>query len=258
MIWAIQDSITWSALENNVKPIMNALKLLDKPMVNVGYAADIENITGTSHLSEELPTIFYGSTKLAERASQSNFKPGAFYNNDWWNPNYWASNRNDLLNQTIINTTIGELRKNWITEPIFIKPQYAKYFAGQVIEVEERIGWLAEYSLILTDNIEICCSPLHKIEQEWRFFIVGGKVITGSSYKKWGCVITKEAVSDQIFKIAQTLADKWLPHETIVMDICELRDGEFKVVEFNSVNSSGFYNCDIPLIIEAIEDKYNG
>lgn len=258
MIWAVQDSITWSALENNVKPLLKTLSDLNRQFVNIGYASDEKTITGIDGLDISHPTMFYGSTKLAEIAATSKFKPGSFFNNTWWDPTLWKHNRNDMLNQTIYSRTIGDLRANWITEERFIKPTGAKTFAGQVIEVEEYEGWFDEYGIVLKDDLEICCSPVQKIEREWRFFVVDGQVVTGSQYKKYGLWIIKEPISSAIYKLAQQFADKWLPNPTIVMDICELWNGEYKVIEFNSVNSSGFYNCDISKIVVALEDKYNG
>jgi len=50
------------------------------------------------------------------------------------------------------------------------------------------------------------------------------------------------------------MANKWLPYDCVVMDIAELATGEYKVVEFNSINSSGFYEHNITAVVEALSN----
>jgi hypothetical protein len=68
---------------------------------------------------------------------------------------------------------------------------------------------------------------------------------------------TNIPVEDEIYEIAQHFADIWLPHETIVMDICQLRSGEYKIVEWNSVSCSGLYRSEPQKLIEAINKFYD-
>jgi len=46
-------------------------------------------------------------------------------------------------------------------------------------------------------------------------------------------------------------ADKWLPNRNVVMDLA-LVDNELKVIEFNCINCSGFYNHDVRKIFDAL------
>lgn len=46
---------------------------------------------------------------------------------------------------------------------------------------------------------------------------------------------------------AQEKSNIWLPH-CCVMDLAETDDG-LKCIEFNSINASGFYDCNIEKII---------
>lgn len=270
MLWAIQDSLHFESLDRNVKPLVETLRRLARPFVAVGVIPKIESIdpvdseiigvdecdlpkiTGLEDLDRSKPTIFYGSTLLAELGVKSGFTPGSFYSPDWWNPKIWAENRPDMLNTQVNIISMADLRDNWVQRPTFIKPVDPKKFSGQVIEGVEREEWLGEH-IHLPDDLKLAISPISQIEREWRFFIVNGRLITGSLYKRYGCLVIREPIPDSIYKSAEKMASGWLPFHTIVMDICELKSGELKVLEFNSINSSGFYNSNIADIVVALD-----
>lgn len=52
---------------------------------------------------------------------------------------------------------------------------------------------------------------------------------------------------------AQAFADKWLPNDNCVMDLA-LIDGQLKVLEFNCINSSGFYDHNVDAVFKALWD----
>jgi len=212
-------------------------------------------ITGVDTVDFSKPTFFYGSTLLPILAKSFGNIDNIFWEDVWWNPLVWTKHRTDMINSTIVKSTVGELREKWISTPTFIKPINVKSFTGMVIEgAEDKDWWMTEYS-DLSSDLEICCSQPVNIEREWRFWIIDNKVVAGSLYKKYGILTTKEVIPAEIYEAAQSLADGWLPHKTIVMDIAELRNGEIRIVEFNSINSSGFYNADIEKIILALENQ---
>ena len=49
--------------------------------------------------------------------------------------------------------------------------------------------------------------------------------------------------------------ERWTPAESCVMDIGVTEQG-WKVIEFNNMNSSGFYASDVAKYVEAIETQY--
>jgi hypothetical protein len=252
MRWLVQDSVNFGALENNVKPLVEALRKMGKQIDFVGLVPEERKITGLPLWHNDGQTILYGSTMLAEIGAGLGFTPGVFYEHRWFDPHWCKYKRDDLLNNQMTVETILDLRTRWIERPVFIKPVDPKLFTGQVIEPEERQSWLQEHAHLSWQKT-VCVSPIQQIDREWRFFIIDGKVITGSLYKRDGCKVTREPISKEVWYQAELMSEKWLPSKNIVMDICQCRSGEFKVVEFNCVNSSGFYNCDISAIITAID-----
>jgi hypothetical protein len=61
------------------------------------------------------------------------------------------------------------------------------------------------------------------------------------------------ALKYQFQKMAQ---DVFIPHKNCVMDVALNQCGEFKVVEFNCINSTGFYDNDIELILRTLGRSY--
>jgi ATP-grasp domain, R2K clade family 3 len=65
-------------------------------------------------------------------------------------------------------------------------------------------------------------------------------------------LFNQEQLDPEVIAEAQAFADKWLPLDCIVMDLALLTTGEVKVIEFNAINSSGFYACDVKKIFKAL------
>jgi hypothetical protein len=101
----------------------------------------------------------------------------------------------------------------------------------------------------------VLCEP-QNIKAEWRWFVVGGKVISGSMYRAHNQLRKMRVVEQDLINEAQLLADKWLPDECCVMDLALVGE-ELKVIEFNCINSSGFYDNDVNAIFEALWNYHN-
>lgn len=89
-----------------------------------------------------------------------------------------------------------------------------------------------------------------KIKSEYRFFIINNKVVGGSKYKFLGQLyqsnIIEPEVSDYVKNIVNTKLNSFYP--VYVLDICVINN-EFKIIEINCINGSGFYENDVEKII---------
>lgn len=208
--------------------------------------------------------IPYGSTLMTTVASQGLGWKGLFFDLDTFNYSAALHNRNDMLNNSVIrlDSAIRILDVAVEQDPkrlYFTRPSHdLKQFSGQVIEAKECRDWFKDmlecgssgsYKLE-ADTPVVLCFP-QNIQAEWRWFIVGGKVISGSMYRAHGQLRKERAVEQALFDEAQKFADGWLPAPCCVMDLA-LVDGEIKVIEFNCINSSGFYDNDIPAVFKAL------
>jgi hypothetical protein len=59
-------------------------------------------------------------------------------------------------------------------------------------------------------------------------------------------------VSSEAWAAANRAVKEWMPSQNITIDICRTRAGEYKVVEFNSINSSGLYRSDIGKLVDVL------
>ena len=169
----------------NLPPLVEAIDALGLPRFGIGYHVDSGIITGLDEADSGIPAFFHGSTRIAELASASGFGPGAFFSADWFDPQQWISKRDDLLNPEQRLSTIGDLRRNWLSEPIFVKSVEANILTGMVLEGPYSRWWLKEYAHI-DDKAATVISPAETVAQEWRFFIADGLVVAGSQYKHDG------------------------------------------------------------------------
>lgn len=147
-------------------------------------------------------------------------------------------------------------------DPVFVRPDNdGKSFAGEVMSIKQLKEWLVKvrnlegensFTSITVDD-DIVVAPLQDINAEYRFFVVNGKVITGSRYKLGSRVSYSSMVEPQVYDFAQKMVNIWSPNQAFAIDIALTPSG-FKVIEINSINSAGFYHCDMGKFIHAIEN----
>jgi hypothetical protein len=251
MKYFIQNSgQTFSSLERNVLPLIEVLNRLGLEQEYIGYCSEDDTLTGIGTIPEK--HFAYGSTKIGELGEKYGLTVS--YKPEWFDPLGWVGKRDDFLNEDTKLIMGEDLHNNWISKVSFIKSIEPKKLTGMVLEVEDKEWFEKEYYIDPNEKLVIspCCD---RIVQEWRFFILSGEVIVGSQYKHDGVLRIREPIPEYIWKKSRMMAEKWLPNEDIVMDICLLNTGEIKVVEFNSINSSGWYNSNIEKFVLKLEEK---
>lgn len=256
--------MSWVVQRNYIDQTQTAF--VSRASLNAGNAVfevDVggENNTISPRYDETLSGVNfipYGSTKLVRLAHELNWT-GVFYNSNFSTVE-WNAHRDDMLNTDAVIVPVSGIEACLVGMPpdlqAFIRPaRDAKVFNGTVMRVDDVRKWAGgshNGTRVKPDTL-VSLAPKKHIVMEWRWFIVGGRVIDGSIYRMRNQRLTlRETDKDEISAVQQ-LADVWLPHETCVMDIARTDNG-LKVIEFNAFNSSGFYNHDIPKIITAVCD----
>ncbi|MDD5150659.1 MAG: ATP-grasp domain-containing protein [Flavobacterium sp.] len=209
--------------------------------------------------SDDSIWIPYGSTKLSKIALQENWL-GLFFDEETFRVDCWNKNHNNMLNNDSIIMTIKDaydFMSKYYNEYWFIRPiNDFKAFAGEVISGEDFISWIQTASsggYTFTDMQEISIARPKNIQAEWRYFIVDRKIIDGSMYRLNNRMYKQHETDEDVIIEAQRQADIWLPHDNCVMDLA-LVDNKIKVVEFNCLNSSGFYDHDLDKIVSSVTD----
>lgn len=203
--------------------------------------------------------IVMGATTMIGIAQERNWSPGAYYNENFdcavWNKNLGS----EMLNFDSIICKFSEVDPPY--NPFFIRPtKDRKVFSGEVIDKANFELWKRStqeatdgYSTLTPDTM-VSVAPLKAIHKEFRFFVVDGKVVTGSQYKFGDRVIHLPALKGEDAELyAQDMVDKWCPADAFVIDVALTDDG-YKVIEYNCLNSAGFYKSDLSKLVQALEE----
>lgn len=262
--WVIQNNLIKA---QDIAEIKHSLEFNNIEYIPVNVIPFQDEIDFGYHTTEGINYIPYGSTKLTKLAVQLNWK-GVFYNENTFNVEAWLKNRDDLLNQDFEIMTVKELDYRFKDVPelqlYFIRPYHdLKIFNACTTYVKEIRNFMKSVESgsfsFPEDTLVAIASPKH-IYMESRYFVIDGKIVTGSTYRIDGRTICKRELDDKVLYEAQTFADKWLPDRTCVMDLALTKVGDEKVlklIEINSLNSSGIYSCDINEIVTKLTDYTN-
>ena len=211
-------------------------------------------------VSDKGPVFTYGSYTLSKIAKERGWEPGSYISPNLGMKSLLKNYGDMMLNSDMEFHTIGNLETNM--KEFFIRPEKdSKAFTAGVRTIEEFNKWRdsisqipeGEFSTVNLDT-EVIISTPKKIQQEIRFFIVDKNVIDCSYYKFGDQVRYDNNVNDVMaLDCAWGSADTYSPDVAYVLDIA-MSDGEFYVLETNSINSSGFYAIDTQKLVMAIED----
>ena len=214
--------------------------------------------------------ICFGSYSMRHTARANKWNPGVY---DLFDVNFKVQHEHwgdDMLNADSIVTPFKDAV---IDCPTFIRPiDDSKYFAGKVFEADEWNKWRdsickdhEDYGNCLTpDTLVQLCKP-KVIYAEYRYWIVNGEIVTKSRYKLGNRVTYSSDVDKHIdyWVSGRTRGIEaiprnplpWLP-KAFVIDVCDTPEG-IKIVELNTLNSSGLYAGNVADIVVALETMEN-
>lgn len=213
---------------------------------------------------ETIHNVAFGSLTMERIAIERGWNPGSLSN-----PNHHFTKWSDgysghLLNEDAVILPFGEVPP--FLETKFIRPlDDSKVFAGQLIDGPEFKIWqqgvLAtqdDFSTLTPETPILMASPKN-VEREYRFFIVGEQVVTGSLYREYGRTRLErvESFEHPAWSFAARMANRWRPGAHFVLDVAELPDGQWKVIEINSLTCAGFYDCDPAEIVNGLLDWFS-
>ena len=235
----------------------------------VDKIVDIKTIPDYSYNVDDLiefepPTknvFVFGAIKLARIASNKGWNPGSMMNSNHDFMVYREHYKDNLLNYDSEILKIGETIK-WNNDIKFIRPtKDTKSFTGNTFTQKEWEDTIEHYlhnyrSEHFNENTEIQVSSPKNIQKEIRFWVVNGKVITGSQYRLGNSTIYDDFYDSEAFDFAQKMVDKYQLADAFVIDVC-LYNGEWKIVECGCINCAGFYKSDIQKMIMSVDTFFN-
>jgi hypothetical protein len=203
----------------------------------------------------------FGAIKLARVAAQRAWKPGSMMNQNHDFEVYKEHYRDNLLNWDSKIQKFSDPVDWFPGETKFFRPtQDTKTFTGKVFAQVEWEDFVYEqlnngHITILNKDTQIQVSSVKKIYKEIRFWVVNGKIITGSQYRLGNQTIYDSNYEPEAQEFAQSMVDKFQLAEAFVIDVC-LTDSGWKVVECGCLNCAGFYKSDLQKMIIALEDYF--
>lgn len=265
MKWIVQEFLNKNenvermkkALEQEKSPFLfvrinadNSLTVLDK---KTRLPLEDSEVILTSFLAEGDITG-YGSKTLSLILESLSISPGSFLN-----PRFEMEVIRDAIGEELLNSSfsIGELQElNPSWESFFIRPTgNTKLFTGMCLskadflqwkERENRPGSPYEGQLLMISEKKL-------IQEEYRFFVINGEVITGSSYQINGEANQSFIPTSEVWEYAKRMVNRFDLATAFVIDVGKTSEG-MKVIEYNNFNTSGLYQCDEVMIVRAMEN----
>lgn len=217
----------------------------------------------------EKKVVCFGSYSMRHTAKAQGWSPGVYDLADLdfeKQVEQWGSH---MLNH---DSMVSAFKDAEVIDQAFIRPTTdCKYFAGKIFTQEEFYDWKRKVVILghdygdLTGDTLIQVVPVKEIYAEYRYWIVAGRIVTKSLYKRGDRVVYSPDVDEKIDLFVRARCKEWSPSQAFVIDICEVPpdifndgpysdDASLKIVEINMINAAGFYASDVSKIVVALEN----
>jgi hypothetical protein len=256
--------------------LLDMLQRLDKKYTIVRkppFADYLVSLDSDTPIDVDIPNPVFvtGATSMNLISQKYGWNPGYITApsqatlKEWWG--------DELLNSDARFGTLESIETP--SDEFFARPvEDTKSFAGTIFSRDEWNTWrdavvVGQNDLVtLKPTDSVMLAPLKKIYAEYRVFVVCGLVVTASRYKLGSRVLYSSDVDKPMLDYAQHRlyeAESYIngvrgitlhagPRDsrlTFALDIADTPDG-YKVIETNSISSSGFYECDMGKFVQAI------
>lgn len=211
---------------------------------------------------EHRNAICIGSYSMRHAAARYGWSPGVFDLIDQDFERQRAHWGRHLLNADSCVCALSEAA--FEAERMFVRPVAdSKHFTGKVFAKSEFEAWRdticapdADHGTSLTPQTRIQLCVPSTIHAEYRFWVVAGEIVAQSVYRRGGAVFYASEVDHRLHDFVDARIAEWSPHETFVIDVCDTPDG-IRIVEINTLNSSGFYAADLQRLVLALQTRYS-
>lgn len=204
----------------------------------------------------------FGSNNMAVVAKKYNWYPGSMYNENHNSEVYAPYYGKNMLNSDGFTIAVGDEIPEELPYAFFCRPTLdTKSFSGGPFTKDswkQYIVDLTDSNMIqnLSNETKVMMAPLKHIQQEIRCWIVDGKPVTMSQYKIGTRVnYVNMDRNEEAYIFAKKMAKLFSPARAFVLDIC-LHEDDYKVVEINTINCSGFYDLDMSKLIQSLENAF--
>jgi hypothetical protein len=192
----------------------------------------------------------FGSVQFIRKIQNSSLRKFIFHDPIGFSSNHWLNMFGDkLLNgsgQIIPLSNVSDYLS--VFGPMHLRPNSVdKAFTGAVYDIDT---W-ANTKKIEDPQLLCWASPVQHILSEWRCWIVDGQVVEICQYRKDNAMFISRTFEQSVYDAAQDMANIYTPSECVVMDLALTKNG-YKLIEFNPIQSSGWYGADSNAVLREI------
>ncbi len=256
--WIIQNNLTSENDFNRMTDVCKELNIESEGVLVIPFSSEIPEFT-----IDDKTNIYYGSTTLMYNVyHQMNRPVGLFFDAATFTmENYLKMYGEHMLSSEGKITTFKEFSKEMHIDEVqfFIRPNADdKSFNGDVktfAQIKTFIENPTKFdNVILNEDTKILVCAPYNINKEWRNYVVNGKVVTSSLYRK-NFVLKKDGndIPEDMIKFVEDRCKEYMPHKIFAMDIA-LCGGEYYIIECGCLNSVGLYHCDVKKLITGVTD----
>lgn len=216
-------------------------------------------------IDDDHENIYYGGTTFMNNVYEHLNKPlGLFYDEEEFvMENYLEQWKDHMFNSESTILKLSEL-ENFKSEPDvnwFVRPNGdGKEFDGQVVLFKD-LNPMFERMVLnddtnrITPDFKILLNPAYNIHKEWRNYIVDGKIVSSSLYRK-NFKLNKSStdIPTDMIEFVEKRISEYKPHDNFAIDIASTHDGTYFVLECGCINSVGFYASDIKNYVKTVSE----
>lgn len=257
MHWVIQNNIYAEAGFNRLIEVLTRLGLPHSIHKCIPFVGTLEPVP--EPVQDRV--IVMGSYTLAKVAEQRGWTPGAFLNENF-DYQVQLQHWNDLMvNHDAVFCKIADVPEQSV--PFFIRPVIdSKSFSGNVTDWPSFEEWRQGLSMLIPEDhatadltTDVMVAPVKPIYAEYRVWMVDGKAVAWSQYKRVGTKLVTDAVDRSVMVFAMQAAQMWSPHRAYVLDVFST-DAGYKIGEVNNLNAAGWYGADMNKLVIALEEAF--
>jgi hypothetical protein len=226
----------------------------------------------------EGPCVVYGSIGVQKLAHKHGWTPGVFGDAEVFSESKAARNLGELYlnwgqgHSTMKKLGDPEVLTAWSRllvplgqpplEEFFIKPNTdTKEFAGTVMRLDEFQAWhkrMIDIGYLEDADFKVVLSRPKELGCEWRVVVVDGQIIESSLYRQFRTVKQERHIIPEVEAVVREAHRLYNPAPAYVIDVAQVRsrkdfdDYDYRVIEYNTLNSAGLYACRPGPIVDAI------
>lgn len=251
----------WIHDDEDFVPALKALGIPAKRVELRPFVQELEG-RGLNAIDEGTPVFVRGPFGLPEACEKRGWRPIVWTGECLSERAVMTALGSDYLNADGAFMSLTDLPSaDFGGNEVFVKPvEDSKVFGGQRVVVKDAQSWLdgmrkSGYLREEDQNIEIFCAPVKRLGCEWRFFVVGGEIADGCCYRQYGKFMPERWVPEGVETFVKDAISRYDPLPGFVLDVVQVEDGTYRVIELNTINHAGVYACEPERIITAIEKE---